>query len=77
MGIKAKNATYISGNEAGKKISREVVEVEKRHTVKGTSCCARSSRSHCMIVLDMSYVGGRLMLVDMAGSENSCRTKWT
>lgn len=51
MGIKAKNATYISGNEAGKKISREVVEVEKRHTVKGTSYCTRSSWSHCMVVL--------------------------
>lgn len=32
-GKKAKNATYISGNKAGK-ISREVVKVEKRHNVK-------------------------------------------
>ncbi|KAJ0963716.1 hypothetical protein J5N97_028838 [Dioscorea zingiberensis] len=43
MGKKAKNASYISGNEAGK-ISKEVAKVEK--------------------------MGGRLMLVDMAGSEN-------
>ncbi|XP_048534006.1 kinesin-like protein KIN-10A [Triticum urartu] len=69
MGTRAKNATYISGNEAGK-LSREVAEVEKRRAVKGTSCNARSSRSHCMIVLDVPSVGGRLMLVDMAGSEN-------
>ncbi|OEL38409.1 hypothetical protein BAE44_0000575 [Dichanthelium oligosanthes] len=33
MGKKAKNATYISGNEAGK-ISREVAKVEKRRIVK-------------------------------------------
>ncbi|KAF7091923.1 hypothetical protein CFC21_094464 [Triticum aestivum] len=69
MGTRAKNATYISGNKAGK-LSREVAEVEKRRAVKGTSCNARSSRSHCMIVLDVPSVGGRLMLVDMAGSEN-------
>ena len=35
MGIIAKNATNISGNDAVK-ISREGVEVEKRHIVKGT-----------------------------------------
>ncbi|XP_066319857.1 kinesin-like protein KIN-10A [Miscanthus floridulus] len=69
MGKKAKNATYISGNEAGK-ISREVSKVEKRRTVKSTLCNERSSRSHCMIILDVPSVGGRLMLVDMAGSEN-------
>ncbi|CAM0942896.1 unnamed protein product [Alopecurus aequalis] len=69
MGKKAKNATYISGNEAGK-ISREVAKVEKRRTVKSTLCNERSSRSHCMIILDVPSVGGRLMLVDMAGSEN-------
>ena len=48
MGKKAKNATYISGNEAGK-ISREVAKVEKRRTVKSTLCNERSSRSHCMV----------------------------
>jgi hypothetical protein len=48
MGTKARNATYISGNEAGK-IAREVVEVEKRRAVKSTDCNARSSRSHCMV----------------------------
>ncbi|XP_072964935.1 kinesin-like protein KIN-10A [Typha angustifolia] len=69
MGKKAKNATYISGNEAGK-ISREVAKVEKRRIVKSTLCNERSSRSHCMIILDIPSVGGRLMLVDMAGSEN-------
>ncbi|XP_008810282.2 kinesin-like protein KIN-10A [Phoenix dactylifera] len=69
MGKKAKNATYISGNEAGK-ISREVAKVEKRRIVKSTLCNERSSRSHCMIILDVPSVGGRLMLVDMAGSEN-------
>ncbi|CAO2040271.1 unnamed protein product [Urochloa humidicola] len=69
MGKKAKNATYISGNEAGK-ISREVSKVEKRRIVKSTLCNERSSRSHCMIILDVPSVGGRLMLVDMAGSEN-------
>ncbi|AQK76000.1 P-loop containing nucleoside triphosphate hydrolase superfamily protein [Zea mays] len=69
MGKKAKNASYISGNEAGR-ISREVFKVEKRRTVKSTLCNERSSRSHCMIILDVPSVGGRLMLVDMAGSEN-------
>ncbi|KAI3836277.1 hypothetical protein MKX03_007546 [Papaver bracteatum] len=69
MGKKAKNATFISGNEAGK-ISREVAKVEKRRIVKSTNCNDRSSRSHCMIILDVPLVGGRLMLVDMAGTEN-------
>ncbi|KAL5711928.1 hypothetical protein ACHQM5_014151 [Ranunculus cassubicifolius] len=69
MGKKAKNATFLSGNEAGK-ISREVAKVEKRRIVKSTHCNERSSRSHCMIILDVPTVGGRLMLVDMAGSEN-------
>ncbi|KAM7485389.1 hypothetical protein LguiA_001398 [Lonicera macranthoides] len=69
MGKKAKNATFISGNEAGK-ISKEVQKVEKRRIVKSTLCNERSSRSHCMIILDVPTVGGRLMLVDMAGSEN-------
>ncbi|CAN8232179.1 unnamed protein product [Cochlearia groenlandica] len=69
MGKKAKNATFISGTEAGK-ISKEIVKVEKRRIVKSTLCNERSSRSHCMIILDVPTVGGRLMLVDMAGSEN-------
>ncbi|KAG4997765.1 hypothetical protein JHK85_029204 [Glycine max] len=47
MGKKAKNATYISGNEAGK-ISKEIQKVEKRRIVKSTLCNDRSSRSHCM-----------------------------
>ncbi|KAJ9555776.1 hypothetical protein OSB04_010390 [Centaurea solstitialis] len=69
MGKKAKNATFISGTEAGK-ISKEIQKVEKRRIVKSTFCNERSSRSHCMIILDVPTVGGRLMLVDMAGSEN-------
>ncbi|XP_057546958.1 kinesin-like protein KIN-10A [Amaranthus tricolor] len=69
MGKKAKNATFISGNEAGK-IVKEIQKVEKRRIVRSTNCNDRSSRSHCMIILDAPTVGGRLMLVDMAGSEN-------
>ncbi|KAL9225175.1 hypothetical protein vseg_001126 [Gypsophila vaccaria] len=69
MGKKAKNATFISGNEAGK-LLKEIQKVEKRRIVKSTNCNDRSSRSHCMIILDVPTVGGRLMLVDMAGSEN-------
>ncbi|XP_043693799.1 kinesin-like protein KIN-10A isoform X2 [Telopea speciosissima] len=69
MGKKAKNATFISGHEAGK-ITKEVAKVEKRRIVKSTNCNDRSSRSHCMVILDVPSVGGRLMLVDMAGSEN-------
>ncbi|KAH6768447.1 P-loop containing nucleoside triphosphate hydrolases superfamily protein [Perilla frutescens var. frutescens] len=69
MGKKAKNATFISGNEAGK-ILKEIQKVEKRRIVKSTLCNERSSRSHCMITVDVPTVGGRLMLVDMAGSEN-------
>ncbi|XP_027116598.1 kinesin-like protein KIN-10A [Coffea arabica] len=69
MGKKAKNASFIAGHEATK-ISREIQKVEKRRIVKSTLCNERSSRSHCMIILDVPTVGGRLMLVDMAGSEN-------
>ncbi|KAI5649605.1 hypothetical protein M9H77_35610 [Catharanthus roseus] len=69
MGKKAKNATFIAGHEATK-ISKEIEKVEKRRIVKSTLCNERSSRSHCMIILDVPKVGGQLMLVDMAGSEN-------
>ncbi|CAA0818228.1 P-loop containing nucleoside triphosphate hydrolases superfamily protein [Striga hermonthica] len=69
MGKKAKNATFISGNEAGK-ILKEIQKVEKRRIVKSTLCNERSSRSHCVIIVDVPTTGGRLMLVDMAGSEN-------
>ncbi|RWW83376.1 hypothetical protein BHE74_00008124 [Ensete ventricosum] len=51
MGKKAKNASYISGNEAGK-ITREVAKVEKRRIVRSTLCNERSSRSHCMVCFD-------------------------
>lgn len=50
MGKKAKNATYLSGNEAGK-ISKEIQKVEKRRIVKSTLCNERSSRSHCLVCL--------------------------
>ncbi|KAE8677638.1 Plastid-lipid associated protein PAP / fibrillin family protein [Hibiscus syriacus] len=69
MGKKAKNATFLTGSEPGK-ISKEIQKAEKRRIVKSTLCNERSSRSHCMIILDVPTVGGRLMLVDMAGSEN-------
>ncbi|KAL2553603.1 P-loop containing nucleoside triphosphate hydrolase superfamily protein [Forsythia ovata] len=69
MGKKAKNASLISGNEAGK-LLKEIEKVEKRRIVKTTLCNERSSRSHCMIILDVPTVGGQLMLVDMVGSEN-------
>ncbi|CAH9126749.1 unnamed protein product [Cuscuta epithymum] len=69
FGKKVKNANSISGNEA-EKISKEIHNVEKRRIVKSTLCNERSSRSHCLIILDVPTVGGRLMLVDMAGSEN-------
>jgi kinesin family protein 11 len=48
MGKKAKNASYISGTEAGK-ISKEIQKVEKRRIVKSTLCNERSSRSHCLV----------------------------
>ena len=51
MGKKAKNATYLSGNEAGK-ISKEIQKVEKRRIVKSTLCNERSSRSHCMVCFE-------------------------
>eukprot|EP01018_Ginkgo_biloba_P001555 Gb_27939 [translate_table: standard] len=69
MGKKVKNAMFISGSEAGK-IAKEVAKVERRRVVKNTLCNERSSRSHCLIILDVPAVGGRLVLVDMAGSEN-------
>ncbi|KAE8688399.1 nucleolar MIF4G domain-containing protein 1-like [Hibiscus syriacus] len=47
MGKRVKNATFISGDEAGK-ISKEIQKVEKRRIVKSTFCNERSSRSHCM-----------------------------
>ncbi|GJW89521.1 kinesin-like protein KIN-10A [Tanacetum coccineum] len=49
---------------------KEIQKVEKRRIVKSTFCNERSSKSHCMIILDVPIVGGRLILVDMAGSEN-------
>lgn len=50
MGKKAKNATFISGNEAGKML-KEIQKVEKRRIVKSTLCNERSSRSHCMVLV--------------------------
>lgn len=54
MGKKAKNATFISGTEAGK-ISKEIQKVEKRRIVKSTFCNERSSRSHCMVRTSLAY----------------------
>eukprot|EP00250_Pteridium_aquilinum_P010107 c19159_g1_i1 orf=177-3431(+) len=69
MGKKAKNAVSISGSDA-EKISKEIAKVEKRRVVKSTLCNDRSSRSHCLVMVDVPALGGRLVLVDMAGSEN-------
>ncbi|KAH9300371.1 hypothetical protein KI387_011954 [Taxus chinensis] len=69
IGKRVKNATSIYGSDAGK-ITKEVAKVEKRRVVKSSHCNERSSRSHCLIVIDVPEVGGRLVLVDMAGSEN-------
>ncbi|XP_024532840.1 kinesin-like protein KIN-10A isoform X2 [Selaginella moellendorffii] len=69
-GGKAKNATFISGEDPSKLVN-EIANVEKRRVVKSTNCNSRSSRSHCMVVLNVSGAGGKLILVDMAGSENS------
>ncbi|MCO5575275.1 hypothetical protein L7F22_029075 [Adiantum nelumboides] len=69
MGKKAKNAVSITGTDADK-ISKEIAKVEKRRVVKSTLCNERSSRSHCLVMLDVPALRGRLVLVDMAGSEN-------
>ncbi|KAI5070295.1 hypothetical protein GOP47_0014638 [Adiantum capillus-veneris] len=69
MGKKVKNAVCISGSDA-EKICKEIAKVEKRRVVKSTLCNERSSRSHCLVMVDVPTSGGRLVLVDMAGSEN-------
>ncbi|PHT29434.1 hypothetical protein CQW23_30970 [Capsicum baccatum] len=69
IGKKAKNATFISGTEATK-ISKEIQKVEKRRIVKSTLFNERSSRSHCMMIIDVPTVEGRLILINMAGFEN-------
>ncbi|MCO5606261.1 hypothetical protein L7F22_060448 [Adiantum nelumboides] len=69
MGKKVKNAVCISGSDA-EIISKEIAKVEKRRVVKSTLCNQRSSRSHCLVIVDVPALGGRLVLVDMAGSEN-------
>ncbi|PHT27589.1 hypothetical protein CQW23_32807 [Capsicum baccatum] len=69
IGKMAKNATFISGTEATN-ISKEIQKVEKRRIVKSTLFNERSSRSHCMMIINVPTVEGRLILVDMAGSEN-------
>ncbi|KAF6149999.1 hypothetical protein GIB67_025684, partial [Kingdonia uniflora] len=66
--VKGKNATFLSGNEAGK-ISREGCKSGEKRIVKSTNCNERSSELAWLIILDVPTVGGRLMLVDMAGSE--------
>ncbi|XP_024518749.1 kinesin-like protein KIN-10A [Selaginella moellendorffii] len=69
-GKKVRNATSISSIDPTKLV-QEIARVEKRRVVKSTNSNDRSSRSHCMVVLNILGVGGRLVLVDMAGSENS------
>ncbi|KAJ7571734.1 hypothetical protein O6H91_01G175300 [Diphasiastrum complanatum] len=68
-GKKVRNATSISGCDA-RTLVREIAKVERRRVVKSTNCNDHSSRSHCMVIIDVLAVGGRLLLVDMAGSEN-------
>ncbi|CAK9208653.1 unnamed protein product [Sphagnum troendelagicum] len=69
MGKKVKNSMYITGTDP-QKLLQEISKVESRRVVKSTNCNDRSSRSHCMVTLDVPAVGGKLVLVDMAGSEN-------
>ncbi|KAG0569523.1 hypothetical protein KC19_6G096700 [Ceratodon purpureus] len=69
MGKKVKTCMSISGTDP-QKLLREISKVEGRRVVKGTNCNERSSRSHCMVTIDVPEVGGKLILVDMAGSEN-------
>ena len=68
-GQKVQNACSVSGKKA-EDVVREIQVVEKKHAVKSTDCNERSSRSHCMMILEVPSIGGRLVLVDMAGSEN-------
>ncbi|KAG0613301.1 hypothetical protein M758_6G092600 [Ceratodon purpureus] len=69
MGKKVKTCMSISGTDP-QKVLREISKVEGRRVVKSTNCNDRSSRSHCMVTIDVPEVGGKLILVDMAGSEN-------
>lgn len=55
MGKRAKNATFISGNDAGS-LSKEIQKVEKRRIVKSTLSNDRSSRSHCMVISMMIWL---------------------
>ncbi|KAL4179788.1 hypothetical protein AMTRI_Chr13g89020 [Amborella trichopoda] len=66
---KVANACSIHGSDA-QRVVEEIEKVEKKRSTRSTNCNARSSRSHCMIIIDVPQVGGRLTLVDMAGSEN-------
>ena len=61
IGAKARNATYIFENEAGK-ISREVAKVVERRAVKSTHCNERSSRSHCMVGTSSHLQGAYSMM---------------
>eukprot|EP00897_Mesotaenium_endlicherianum_P010323 jgi/Mesen1/9319/ME000604S08832 len=48
----------------------QIDNVVKRRHSQPTKCNASSSRSHCMVIIEVSEGGGCLVLVDMAGSEN-------
>lgn len=69
MGKRVKTCMSISGTDP-QKLLKEISKVEGRRVVKSTNCNDRSSRSHCLVTLEVPEVGGKLILVDMAGSEN-------
>lgn len=53
MGKKVKTCMSISGTDP-QKLLREISKVEGRRVVKSTNCNDRSSRSHCMVSLEMN-----------------------
>ncbi|KAL3680030.1 hypothetical protein R1sor_022986 [Riccia sorocarpa] len=68
-GHKVVNSTTQEDTDPNRLV-REIQKVEKRRVTKSTNCNDRSSRSHCVVTFEVPAVGGRLVLVDMAGSEN-------
>ncbi|CAM6106597.1 unnamed protein product [Calypogeia fissa] len=68
-GKKVRNSTCINDYDPNR-LLKEIQKVEKRRVVKSTNCNDRSSRSHCVVTFEVPAVDGRLVLVDMAGSEN-------
>ncbi|KAL2613049.1 hypothetical protein R1flu_024741 [Riccia fluitans] len=68
-GHKVVNSTTQEDTDPNRLV-KEIQKVEKRRVTKSTNCNDRSSRSHCVVTFEVPVVGGRLVLVDMAGSEN-------